>query len=53
MGLLAAALAAVAAVGLLYFRVRNGIRWRKMIDNYADREIARDRKSLRRVTIRG
>jgi hypothetical protein len=50
---LVSVLAATAAVCLLYLRVRNGVRWRRMIDTYADREIARDRKSLGRVPIRG
>jgi hypothetical protein len=53
MVLLAAALATVAAVGMLCLRVRNGIRWRKMIDTYADREIAQAREHLGRATIRG
>jgi hypothetical protein len=43
---LAVFMAAVAAIGLLWLRVRSGLRWRKMIDNYAEREIAQTRKSF-------
>jgi len=44
---LLAALAALAAVGFIYLRVRNRTRWRRMIDAYADRQIAQARRSLR------
>jgi hypothetical protein len=42
---LATAVAAIAAGGFLYFRVRSRIRWRRMIDAYADRQIARQRRT--------
>jgi len=47
MVVLSAALAVLAAVGFIYLRVRNRSRWRKMIDAYADRQIAQARRSLR------